>query len=59
MYAAALDFPEKPYPSLGGISMIMEIYDTPEMRAHSVEDFYDSSFIEELDRAGMLDALYR
>jgi NitT/TauT family transport system substrate-binding protein len=59
MYAAALDFPEKPYPSVDGISMIMEIYDTPEMRAHSVEDFYDSSFIEELDRAGMLDALYR
>jgi len=59
MYAAALDFPEKPYPSVDGIGIIMEIYDTPEMRSRSIDDFYDSSFIEELDRSGALDALYR
>ena len=59
MYAAASNFPEKPYPSVDGIAIIMEIYDTPEMRAHRIEDFYDSSFIEELDRTGARDALYR
>jgi ABC-type nitrate/sulfonate/bicarbonate transport system substrate-binding protein len=59
MYGAASEFPEKPYPSVDGIRIIMEIYDTPEMRMHSVEDFYDSSFIEALDSTGTLDALYR
>jgi ABC-type nitrate/sulfonate/bicarbonate transport system substrate-binding protein len=59
LYAEAMKFPEKPYPSAQGIRTIMEIYDSPEMRAYSAEDFYDSSFIEELDRSGILDALYR
>ncbi len=59
MYAAAMDFPVKPYPSIEGIRTIMEIYDTPQMRVHSVKDFYDSSFIEELERSNYLDALYR
>jgi NitT/TauT family transport system substrate-binding protein len=59
LYAAAMGFPEKPYPSVDGIRIIMEIYDSPEMRAYSAEDFYDASFIEELDRSGSIDALYR
>lgn len=59
LYAAAMAFPDKPYPSVQGIRTIMEIYDSPEMRAHSAEDFYDSSFIEELDHPGILDALHR
>lgn len=57
MHAAARDFPEKPYPAIAGIETIMEVYDTPEMRMHSAEDFFDSSFIEELDNSGALDAL--
>ena len=59
LYAAAMGFPEKPYPSAEGIRIIMEIYDSPEMRAHSAEDFYDASFIEDLDRSGVIDSLYR
>ena len=59
LYSAAMGFPEKPYPSVEGIRIIMEIYDSPEMREHSAEDFYDASFIEELDRSGTIDALYR
>jgi NitT/TauT family transport system substrate-binding protein len=59
MYDEVKDFPEKPYPSVEGIRAMTEIYDTPQMRAHRAEDFYDSSFVEELDRSGHLDGLYR
>lgn len=59
MYAEALEFPAKPYPGVDGIRTITEIYDTPEMRARTVEDFYDSSFVEELDSSGFIDALYQ
>ena len=57
MYAVANEFPNKPYPSVEGIRAMMAVYDTPEMRMRSAEEFYDSSFIEELDRDGTLDAL--
>lgn len=58
MYSVVMDFPNKPYPSVEGIRAMMAIYDSPQMRMHMAEDFYDSSFIEELDREGVLDALY-
>lgn len=59
MYAVVMDFPIKPYPSVEGIRAMMEVYDSPQMRMHTAEEFYDSSFIEELDRRGYLDALYQ
>ena len=59
MYAAVMDFPNKPYPSVEGIRAMMEVYDSPQMRTRRAEEFYDSSFIEELDRDGTLDALYQ
>ena len=59
MYAEALDFPVKPYPSVAGIRAMMELYDSPQMRMRRAEEFYDSSFIEELDRSGYLEALNR
>ncbi len=58
MYAVVMDFPNKPYPSVEGIRTMMEVYDSPQMRQHTAEEFYDLSFIEELDRSGFLDALY-
>ena len=58
MYAVVMDFPTKPYPSVDGISAMMQIYDSPQMRTHTAEEFYDSSFIEALDESGFLDALY-
>lgn len=58
MYAVVMDFPNKPYPSVEGIRAMMELYDTPQMRMHTAEEFYDSSFIEELDESGYLDSLY-
>jgi len=55
MYAEALEFPVKPYPSVEGVTTIPTIYDTPEMRSHAPEDFYDLSFVRELDESGYLD----
>jgi NitT/TauT family transport system substrate-binding protein len=56
-YAAAL--PRKPYPAVEGIKKVMEIYNYHEMRKHKPEDFYDSSFIKELDDSGFIDGLYK
>jgi ABC-type nitrate/sulfonate/bicarbonate transport system substrate-binding protein len=59
MYADAADIPKKPYPSVDGIKSSMEIYDSPDMRKHVLTDFYDASFIADLDRSGFIDALYK
>jgi ABC-type nitrate/sulfonate/bicarbonate transport system substrate-binding protein len=50
--------PQKPYPNVAGIRKAMELYDSPEMRKHVPEDFYDDSFVRELDRSGHIDSLY-
>jgi len=55
-YAEAL--PRKPYPAVDGIQRVMEIYNYHEMRKHKPEDFYDDSFIRELDQNGYIDSLY-
>ena len=57
-YATAADLPRKPYPSVAGIKKIMEVYDSNEMRKYKPEDFYDDSFIRELDESGYIDSLY-
>ena len=59
IYAQAVQLPAKPYPSVEGIKTMMEIYDYHEMRMHKPEDFYDASFITELDKSGYIDSLYR
>jgi len=56
-YASGL--PRKPYPAVEGIKKVMEIYNYHEMRKHKPEDFYDDSFIRELDQSGYIDSLYR
>jgi ABC-type nitrate/sulfonate/bicarbonate transport system substrate-binding protein len=57
MFAAVKEFPAKPYPAVDGIKGVMAMYDSPAMRAHRPEDFYDSSFITALDQGGYLDQL--
>ena len=57
MFQAAQEFPAKPYPSVEGIKGVIAIYDSPAMRAHKPEDFYDASFISALDKSGYLDQL--
>jgi NitT/TauT family transport system substrate-binding protein len=59
VYAQAVLFPRKPYPSVEGIRKMMEVYNYREMRLHQPEDFYDASFIAELDRSGYIDGLYK
>ena len=50
--------PRKPYPNVAGIKKTMELYDSPEMRKHGPEDFYDDSFVREIDQNGYIDSLY-
>ena len=57
MYGFVDEFPDKPYPSVEGIKAMMALYDSAAMRAHRAEDFYDSSFVQDLDRSGYLDAV--
>jgi NitT/TauT family transport system substrate-binding protein len=51
--------PRKPYPPYDGLKKTMELFDNPEMRKHRVEDFYDDSFVRQLDQSGYIDGLYK
>jgi NitT/TauT family transport system substrate-binding protein len=55
MFAHVNKFERKPYPSVDGIKRVFSIYDSPEMRKRTPEEFYDSSLIAELDKSGFLD----
>ena len=57
MFAFVNKFAKKPYPSVEGIKRVFALYDSPEMRKHTPEGFYDSSLIAELDKSGFLDKL--
>ena len=59
IYEAAADKPNRPYPSVAGIRRVMEVYDSNEMRKYKPEDFYDDSFVRELDQTGFIDGLYK
>jgi len=58
IYNGAVDMPRAPYPAVDGIKRTMELYDTGAMRRFQPEDFYDDSFMKELDESGFIDALY-
>lgn len=55
MFAHVNKFEKKPYPSVEGIKQVFALYDSPEMRRHTPEEFYDSSLMAELDKSGFLD----
>ena len=55
MFAYVNKFEKKPYPSAEGIKQVFAIYDSPAMRRHTPEEFYDSSLVAELDKSGFLD----
>lgn len=59
MWESAKEMPAKPYPAVDGIKKVMELYDYHEMRQHEAEDFYDASFMKELDDSGFIDGLYK
>ena len=55
MFAHVNKFEKKPYPSVDGIKQVFAAYDSPEMRRHRPQEFYDSSLMAELDKSGFLD----
>lgn len=55
MFAYVNKFEKKPYPSVDGIEQVFALYDSPEMRKHTPDEFYDSSLMAELDKSGFLD----
>jgi NitT/TauT family transport system substrate-binding protein len=59
IYRNIADLPRKPYPAVDGIKEVMKIYRYREMQIHKPEDFYDDSFVRELDRSGYIDGLYK
>jgi ABC-type nitrate/sulfonate/bicarbonate transport system substrate-binding protein len=59
LYSRGAWIPKKPYPCYDGFKKTMEFYDSLEMRRHKPEDFYDDSFVKELDASGFIDALYK
>jgi NitT/TauT family transport system substrate-binding protein len=59
MYRDVAGLPKKPYPSVEGIRNTIAVFDYREMKQHRPEDFYDNSFVAELDKSGVIDGLYR
>jgi NitT/TauT family transport system substrate-binding protein len=59
LFNMAQGFPDKPYPPVEGIKMALEVYSTPNLDKMRPEDFYDSSFVEALDKDGTLDRLVK
>ena len=59
IYKGAAEMPRKPYPTIEGIKRVMELYDSNTMRRYKPEDFYDDSFVRELDETGFIDGLYK
>ena len=55
MFAHVNKFDKRPYPSVAGIKQVFALYDSPEMRRHTPEEFYDASLMAELDKSGFLD----
>ena len=55
MFAHVNKFAKKPYPSVDGIKQVFALYDSPQMRRHTPQEFYDSSLMAELDKSGFLD----
>jgi NitT/TauT family transport system substrate-binding protein len=55
MFAYVHKFEKKPYPSVEGVKQVLAVYDSPAMRTHKPEEFYDSSLVADLDKSGFLD----
>jgi ABC-type nitrate/sulfonate/bicarbonate transport system substrate-binding protein len=51
--------PRKPFPCVEGVRNTVQLYDSEEMRRYKPEDFYDDSFMREMDQSGFLDGLYQ
>jgi ABC-type nitrate/sulfonate/bicarbonate transport system substrate-binding protein len=59
VYYGAREMPRAPYPNIAGVKKVMELYDGNSMRRNKPEDFYDDSFIRELEESGFIESLYK
>ena len=59
MYKTVEATPTKPYPSVSGIKQVIALYTYRELKKSKPEDFYDASFMAELDKSGYIDSLYK
>jgi NitT/TauT family transport system substrate-binding protein len=59
MYKTVEATPMKPYPSVSGIKQVLELYTYRELKKAKPEDFYDASFMTELDKSGYIDSVYK
>jgi hypothetical protein len=46
------------YPSVSGIEQVLALYTYRELKQRKPQDFYDASFIAELDKSGYIDSVY-
>jgi len=49
--------PRKQYPSVEGLKTILA--SEPKAKSHNPEDYFDASFVRELDQSGYTDSLYK
>lgn len=49
--------PRKQYPSVEGLKTILA--SEPKAKSHNPEDYFDASFVRELDQSGYIDSLYK
>lgn len=59
IYDGAVDMPKLPFPAVDGVKRVMQLYDTGPMNRFKPEDFYDDSFMKEIEQSGFVDALYK
>ena len=59
MYKTVESTRMKPYPSVKAIEAVKSLYTHRELKKSKVEDFYDASFITELDKSGYIDSVYK
>ena len=57
-YSRGAWIPRKPYPCREGLQRTAELYDSNAMRTLVPENFFDASFVRELDQSGFIDELY-
>jgi NitT/TauT family transport system substrate-binding protein len=58
MYRSVEGTPVRPYPSVDGIRQVLGLFTYREIRQRKPEDFYDASFIAELDKSGYIESVY-
>jgi ABC-type nitrate/sulfonate/bicarbonate transport system substrate-binding protein len=58
IYKRGAWLPHKPYPCYAGYRKTLELYDSPDVRRHKPEEFYDDSIVRQIDATGYFDSLY-